>query len=412
MLNHAVENFKAMRPSVKALVFLYWIYSFAGSMVGVFTQLFLYQRFTSLPLNIIATILFYTGIMLGFCIPGFIAAVRHLNIKQGFFWSFVLMGVSILYLLGTDSMIHAYLAMLFWGVGQGVFWLTVNTFELAETEDHERDFYSSALRAGNQVLSLAGPASAVFLIWLSDSILHLGTYTLLFTVAPAVYLLGFFCFSRIRDYRPQPIRWADVRHFFVDRRNQAAQIYMLGSGFQDTLGVIIPPLVILAILGTTLRVGLYNALFAAFSAVCVIVIARYRTPENRLAIYGVTTAVLAAVTAWFGWAFSLAALVIYTVVEGVISPILGVSSHVIDLSSMEIGRKGSDFYATMVLREIFLWIWRSAVGIAFLILVGLLGTEHASLSSGLYLLAAGIVITYAGAFLFLRLSRKTATGVE
>ena len=406
MLDNTLRQFLEMRPSVRSLVFLYWIYAFAGSMVGVFTQVFLYQKFTSVSLNVIATIVFYTGIMAGFCVPGFLAAVWRLNVKRGFMWSFLVMGAAILYLLQTATITHAYIAMFLWGLGQGVFWLTVNTFELSETKDNERDFYSSVLNAGNQILSLVGPASATLLIWLSSAVFHLGTYTLLFTVAPAVFLLGFFCFSTIRDYRPQPIQWADIRHYFTDRANQAAQLYTLGTGFQQTLGTTIPPLIILLILGTALRVGIYNTFFAIFTAICILIMAQYRTPSNRLKIYGVTTIGLVLVTVYFGYAFSFAALIIYTIVWGTLSPIQNVSSHVIDLGAMEIGRSESDFYATMILRDFFLWVWRSLGGIIFLVIISFLGTEKAALSAGLYLLAAGLLMMYLGAFLLAKTKNR------
>jgi len=375
-------------------------------MVGVFTQIFLYQKFTSVSLNVIATIVFYTGIMIGFCVPGFFAAVWRLNIKRGFMWSFLIIGISIFYLLHIATIEQAYVAMFLWGFGQGVFWLTVNTFELSETKDDERDFYSSVLNAGNQVLSLAGPATAALLIWLSGSIFNIGTYTLLFTVAPAVFLLGLFCFSSIRDYRPKPMQWADVRHFFTDRRNQAAQLYTLGTGFRQVLGITVPPLVILLILGTALRVGVYNTFFAIFSAICILVIARYRTPENRIKIYGITTLGLVVAILWFGYAFSFTALIIYALVDGILSPIMNVSSHVIDLGAMEIGRTESDFYATMILRDFFLWVWRSLGGIVFLLVIHLVGTERASLSAGLYLLAAGFLTMYLGAFLLHKIQER------
>lgn len=398
MLGKTLERFVTMRPPVRSLVFLYWIYSFAGSMVGVFTQIFLYQKFTSISLNVTATVVFYTGIMVGFCILGFLAAVWHLNIKRGFMWSFLTMGIAILYLLQTTTIAHAYIAMFLWGLGQGVFWLTVNTFELSETKDNERDFYSSVLNAGDQILSLIGPATATLLIWLSGTAFHLGTYTLLFTIAPAVFLLGFFCFSTIRDYRPKQIQRADVAHFFTDRKNQAAQVYTMGTGFRQTLGIIVPPLVILFILGTTLRVGIYNTFFAIFTAISILIIAQYRTASNRLKIYGITTIGLVLVTIYFGYAFSFVALVIYTIVEGILSPIQNVSSHVIDLGAMEIGRKESDFYATMILRDFFLWVWRSLGGIILLAIISFLDTEKIILTMGLYLLAVGLLITYLGAF--------------
>lgn len=405
MVRTIFEKILALRPPLRSLIFLYWIYSFAGSMVGVFTQIFLYQKFTSISLNITATLIFYTGIMVGFCIPGLFAAAWRVNIKHGFMWSFLIMGASILYLLHIMSVNEAFIAMFFWGIGQGVFWLTVNTFELSETEESERDFYSSVLNAGNQVLSLIGPASAALLIWLSGTVLHLGTYTLLFSVAPTVFLLGFLCFSNIREYRPQPIQWADVKYFFTDRKNQAAQLYTLGTGFQQTLGLTVPPLVILLILGSSLRVGVYNTFFAIFTAICILVIAQYRTSSNRLKIYGITTAGLVLVTILFGYFFSFTALIIYTLIEGILSPIQNVSSHVIDLGAMEIGRSESDFYATMILRDFFLWASRCLGGVVFLFIISFVGTDKSALSIGLYFLAGGLLCMYFGA-LFLDMARR------
>lgn len=406
MLGDTLTRFKDMRPSVRALVFLYWIYAFAGGMVGVFTQIFLYQKFTDLSLNITATIVFYTGIMLGFCVPGFLAALWRWNLKRGFMWSFLVIGAAILYLLHIRTTTEAYLAMLLWGLGQGIFWLTVNTFELSETRDGERDFYSSVLNAGSQILSLLGPATATALIWLSDSVLGLGTYTLLFTVAPAVFLLGFLAFASIRDYRPAPLSRADVRHYFTDRANQAAQLYTFGTGIQQSAGVTISPLVTLLILGTALNVGIYDTLFAIFSAFVVLAVARYRTEENRLLIYGITTAGLVLATVWLGYELTFATFIVYTIVKGILSPINSVSSHVIDLKAMEIGRQETDFYATMILRDFFLWIWRATGGLILLFIIHLLGASHGALSAGLYTLAGGLALMYLGAFVMVRIVRR------
>ncbi len=403
MFSSIFRQFIALRPPVRALIFLFWIYDFTGGMVGVFTQIFLYQKFTSLELNILATIVLFTGIMVGFVIPGMFATFWRINIKRGFAWSFLFLGLSILYLLSITNTWHAYLAMFFWGFGQGVFWLTVNTFELSETRDAERDFYASALNAGTQVLGLAGPAAATVLIWLSASVLHIGTYTLLFTVAPAIYLLGFLCFSNIADYRPPRIRWADVVYYFTDRKNQAAQLYTFGTGVRQTLSVIVLPLVTLAILGTALRVGIYSTLFAILSALCVLAVARYRTPQNRILIYAITVVGIAAATVWLGFAFTFAALVIYAVVDAALSPVMGVTMHVVDLSAMEVGRSDTDFYATMILRDFFLWLWRSIGGLMLLVLVFVMGgLAGRSLSFGLYALAGAYFITYFGAYLFTR----------
>ncbi|HUD03163.1 MAG TPA: MFS transporter [Candidatus Paceibacterota bacterium] len=395
-------RFRAMSPSIHALLYLYWIYGFTYALTNVFIQIFLYQKFTSIQLNVYATMALFTGLMLGFCIPGYIAGRWKLNIKKGFLWSFIANGIAILALLYITDTLSALFVMLVIGFGQGIFYLTVNTFELSETKDRERDFYSSVLNSGGQILSLVGPACATALIWLSGNILNIGNFTLLFAAAPAVYLLGFLCFSNLHDYYPKPVTWADIAHFFTDRRNQYAQLYTAANGFQEILGIIVPPLVILFILGTALRVGIYSTLFAIFSAVCVLAVANYRTYKNRFKIYGVTTLGLTVALTTLGYLFSFVGLIFYTLLEGVFTPLNNVSSHVVSLASMEIGRKESDFYATMILRDFSLWVWRMVGGVVFLATIDLLHTQKEFLSSGLYLEAAGFVGTYLGAYFLVK----------
>jgi MFS family permease len=369
----------------------------------VFTQIFLYERFASVPRNIIATLVFYAGIMVGFVVFGYVASIFRLNIKIGFPLSFMVMAAAVVLLLFSHTVEAAYFAMGLSGIGEGLFWLTIHTFELSETKDNERDFYSSMLSAGGQILSLAGPAVATLLIWLSATVFNWGTFTLLFLFTPLVYLLGLFCFSGIQDYRPARVEWADLVHFLSDKRNHIAQFYLMGTSFQNFFSATIPPLVILFILGTSFRVGIYSTLFAILSTLCILVLARHRTTENRLFILTVATVLLAIMTVLFGYFFTFVALVVYTVAEGILQPILRVSIHVIDLQTMEsIGRSTSDFYATMLLRDFSLFVWRSIAGLGFLLTIGFLHTEKESLVAGIYFLAFSLLAIYAGARLLLK----------
>ncbi len=179
----------------------------------------------------------------------------------------------------------------------------------------------------------------------------------------------------------------------------------MGGGFQDILGTIVPPLAILLILGTALRVGIYDTFFAVFSAFCILFVARYRTASNRLLIYGFTSLGIIAITIWFGLALTFVSLVLYTIIEGILSPLNRISQHVIDLHTMEIGRKESDFYATMILRDFFLWIWRALGGFIFFSISIIAINERQSLSTGLYLLAGSLAIAFFGAFLLYRKKR-------
>jgi len=393
---------RALRQPVRSLVYIFWVYTLASSLTSGFVQIFLYQKFSSIELNVVSIIIFYTGIACGFCMFGYIASVYRLNIKQGFFWSFLGLGASLLVLLQITSPTGAFVALLIEGIGQGLFWLTIHTFELSETHDHERDIYSSLLVAGGKLLALAGPALATGLIWFSGT-LHWGAFTLLFLCTPFLYLLGFFCFGGISDYRPNRILRSDLKHFVSDNKNRVAQFYLLATSFQQVFGTVVTPLAIFFVLGTAFKVGVFQTILALASVGVILIVAQYRKPQNRLALLGVLTALFVPLTVWFGYELTLLVLVVYMVGEEVIFSLMGVSTHIIDLKTMEsIGQAGSDFYPTMIFRDASLWFWRAAGGLVLLMFVHSVGTERAALTGGLYLFAGSIVLVYVSALWLMR----------
>jgi hypothetical protein len=402
MLLKLWREFKDLRPPVRALVTLSWVYFFSGSLLDVFLQVYLYESFSSLLLNVIATLVMFTGIMVGFVVCGYLASIFRINIQSGFALSFFATAVSVPLLLMSTGATGAYCALFLNGIGQGLFWLTIHTFELTETANHERDFYSSVLSGGAIFLDLLGPAVATAFLVIS-AWLGLGTYTLLFVFIPFVYLLGLPQFRHIRRYQPERVVWHDIRHFITDRRNMSAQPYLAGSGAYHFLATLVPPLVAFSLLGSAFSVGVYSSLLAVFSAVCVLVLATVRTEKNRLPILVTASVLLAVYTAFVGFEFTLTTFVLYSIALGVLNPIISVSAHVIDLQTMEsVGRPKADFYATMLLRDFSLWVWRFVVALIFLIALSF-GLEGESLLSfGLYVTALALLLRLFGAVVLVR----------
>ena len=185
----SIAHFWSMRRPVRSLVYLFWIYSFVIRAVTAFTQIYIYQVFTSVELNIVASIAMFTGCMIGFCVYGAIAAQCRLNAKHGFALSFIVTGLGLILLPFARDVMEACAAVSVRGIGFGLFWLTIHTYELMETRDHERDVYSTFASTGDQIVIVASPAFATLLIWLSQS-LGAGDFTLLFFVTPPIFLLG------------------------------------------------------------------------------------------------------------------------------------------------------------------------------------------------------------------------------
>ena len=84
MFKTTLNRFRELRPPVRAMVYLHWVYGFVGAMTSVFVQIFLYQRFSSVSFNIIALAVYFIGCALGFSLIGALMGKWRVNMKWGY----------------------------------------------------------------------------------------------------------------------------------------------------------------------------------------------------------------------------------------------------------------------------------------------------------------------------------------
>lgn len=398
-----LAHFRELRPPVKAMVYLAWIYSFVSALTSMFVQIFLYERFGSVTFNIVGMMLYFTGCAVGFSVVGAIASWLRFNMKWGYALAFFVLCASFLLLFGDVTEFAALMFMLVNGFGLGLYWVTLHTFELTETKDHERDYYSSVLSAGDQLIDLVAPALATALFFLSDKVLHWGTFTLLFIVAPLSYAFGLPLFRHIRTYRPAPIDLRDLRHFLHDRRNRYAQIYLFAGSATFAFSRVILPIAAIVFLGSETHVGIWNTIFAAISVVALMALSKRRHSGNRLDFLFITSICSTLMMLFFALHFGFATFIIFSLSMVVLKPLQRVSAHVIDLETMEtLGLEGKDFFPTMIFRDAALGIWRVCSLLLFAGLIVLVGEGEKALQFGLVLLAGATMLTYFGATLLYR----------
>ncbi len=225
----------------------------------------------------------------------------------------------------------------------------------------------------------------------------------MFFVTPPIFLLGLPSIGALPDYRPEPIRKHDLVHFLADRRNQAAQIYLMGGAASHILTQTLIPLASIVVLGTALSVGGFNTVFAIAGALALLAVGSRRRPENRLFILGVSSIALMALSSLLGSSLTLAALIVYTIGGSIMQPMYRVSTHVIDLKTMDgMAHSASDFYPAMILRDVALWGWRTAAALILLPFASGAATGREAISFGMYMIAGSIAVTYAGARVLLR----------
>ena len=215
---------------------------------------------------------------------------------------------------------------------------------------------------------------------------------------PFVVSFGIVFFGGIQTYRPERITVADIKHFVFEKRNQIAQLYIAGNGISHILHNLFIPLTLIYILGTELRVGIYATVVGCFTVFLVLMLGHYRNKENRIFLFGLSVVGISILTVMLGSYLTLLALIIFTIGNAILSPIMDVSDHVVALQTMEsIGRSNKDFYATMILRDFSLWVWRMVAGVLLLVVSYFYTSTSNTITVGLYFLAASLLLSFVGA---------------
>jgi hypothetical protein len=173
------------------------------------------------------------------------------------------------------------------------------------------------------------------------------------------------------------------------------------------LGPLIIPLAALTILGNEMRVGIFNAAIAILSSVLILILGKYRDKGNRFIFLCVATILGSVFLYLLGYYMSSTILVIYAIASLFLDPIKDVSNHVISLQTMEsIGRRGKDFYATMILRDFSLWVWRMVIGVLLLYTSTLIADPSLMIKIGIFAIIAVEYITVLGAYILLKTLNK------
>lgn len=397
---------KSLRTPVRSLLYIYWISALTNGLASIFVTISVFQKFSSVSINIVGAMLSMTGVMIGFCFFGYIISYFQLEARQGFYYSFISSIIGFITLSQAASLSATFLALFILGLGVGLFYLTVHTYELSETKDSERDLYSSLLEGGRMAISILAPLIATGIIYVSLYVFHTSSLVALFIMTPLFYGLGLFCFQGIESYKPSRIEKEDFVHFFSDKKNRLAQLYLGSMGITHILGSILLPVCIFYILGSTLKVGAYSTVVSLFAVMLIIVLGKFRHKGNRMALFGVSAIGVGVLLTFLGYNMTFISLVIFTIGNTILAPIMQVSDHLVSLSTMEsIGRSGKDFYATMLLRDFSLWFWRMLGGGLFLLVSLIVVEQRTILSFGLYMLASMTILSFIGASLLVKRMR-------
>ena len=368
MIAKTFQRFLDLPDVTRSMIGLYWVYEFSQIITWIFLNTFIFLQSESLGFLALYNAFYFTGCLVGFCVFGYFIAQLQISMRLNYLRSFVFYILSFLILLIFPHEPLVLLAFGFFnGLGLGMFWVGVHSYEMLHTDESNRDFYSSMVSTASQVLVIASPFIATITFILSNKYFDGATFTLLLWILPFVYLLSLPFIFKLPDFVPEKISVDEVKRLFLSPSISKARQYWMGTSFDLAIRTIILPVFAITALGNVVNIGILETCVGILSLVAVIVLSHVRNEGNRIQILFYSVLVMSGAYSFLffadaAWYF----YVLFSILYVFIKPIFSVSEHVIALQSVELvrGEDESCFYPGLLYRDFVLWIGRSiAIGV-------------------------------------------------
>lgn len=265
-------------PGGRRLLTAVVVVAAASSLAGVFTSLFLYVTGS----GIVSLALFNIGLYVGIAVTSIWAAGQTLGLRPHTLFVLGIALTAVFYaliaVLGADAGSLSLPLGLVYGVGQGVYWFSVNTLVYDLVTARQRPHYYGTNLALSAVAGVLMPPVAGFLI----AALHHGTgYAVVFVVAAVLYGVAAWIASRLPPGTPVGgLRLRDT--FALHRLHPRWSVVELATalrGSRDVAGGFVTVALVYEITRSPSTLGLYTAVAAA-AGVAAALATRRLTPRN------------------------------------------------------------------------------------------------------------------------------------
>lgn len=338
------------------MVHLFWVYIFGETIVSLFLGALIFLKTESLSALGLYALMRYVGIMFGFVVWGYVCSVKKISMRRSFFLSFVLYILSFGILLVLPNTYPIYLAFsLLSGIAGGMFWLAIHSYELLHTKDDERDFYSSMLSLGSQILGIVAPLISTMAFFAAEHIFQVRPFLFLFALLPLVYIAALRIVYKLPDFVPPTITKKDIQELRKNKKMTPVRRFYIIQTMPFISQAIMPMVSILTFV-TLINLGLFQTIMGVISLGTITLLAHMRHTGNRTHIlFWAALANIGANVLLFFWHVHMIYFVLYSLSLIVIGPIYRVSQHTIDLKSIDIlGQNISSFYPAILYRDVLL----------------------------------------------------------
>ena len=369
MLKKFIKKFKKLPDSNKSMIYLMWIYG-AGSIIGsLFVNIYIFSFNKEILDVLYYNLIFMISVLTWFSLVWWIMSLYQKNIKNMYYLAYSAYILAFILLFIFRWYLGIYLFAVIFGLGFWMFRCAVHTQELVNIKDKTRDIYSSIISSWINIINIVIPIIISAIFFIVAKYFDFSAYIILFLILPIIYATSFFFIKDIWDYIPSKINKKDIMNFFNFRKYWFGQLYFFSVWVYQWIMWFLFPIIAIILLKSEINVGLFEWFIWLISTFVIIFISSKRKRNNRIKIMWILSVLLLLNLIIFIFNFSIYGYIFYTLVALILLPLYRISEHVFDLKLMDtIKVKWSDFFPSMILREISLLSWRITILLFFIYL--------------------------------------------
>jgi MFS transporter, YQGE family, putative transporter len=359
-----------MTRNEKLLITVNALYFLGGTMSGVFVNVYLYSFTGSLTEMTVYAMIRFGLFPLGFLLGGFFSKRTHLawTLTAGLVIIVGTMG----FLLGFNAMFEThyyfiYLIGVFFGIGEGMYWFSVNNMSLAVSNKATRGMFIATMSIANTTSTVLAPSIAALIVNYAPT--ETQGYLFIFQVVIVVHSITAYLASRI-SVKANPMSYTLLDKF--NTKHDAQWRYMMNShllfGIRDSITLVLTGLMLYAAIGN--NGSLYSRLLIGFAVIGIIasaIVRKVQNRRNRLTLYTYSAFVLFTATMILVLSPNVVGGMVYGVLNAFAAPFFINPYSIIVMNAMQDYTERGSVYGHMIIKEVMLNIGR-LIGMGFILL--------------------------------------------
>lgn len=373
-----------MTRNERLLIAVNALYFLGGTMSGVFVNVYLYSFTGSLTEMTVYAMIRFGLFPLGFLLGGYFSQRSHLarTLTAGLIIIIATMG----FLLGFNAMFAThyyfiYVIGVFFGIGEGMYWFSVNNMSLAVSDKTTRGRFIATMSIMNTTSTVLAPSLAALIVNFAPS--ETQGYLIIFQVVIAVHSITAYLASRISvKANTAPYTLLDKFNVKDDPQWRYVMTSHLLFGVRDSITLVLTGLMLYAAIGN--NGSLYSRLLIGFAIIGILastIVRKVQTRRNRLTLYTYSAFVLFIATMILVLFPTVIGGMTYGLLNAFAAPFFITPYSIIVMNAMQDYMEQGSVYGHMIIKEVLLNVGR-LIGMAFILMF------YALLPADLYLIVA------------------------